>query len=185
LTPEQLDTPMTYEDMAAIGAGLGTGTLHVVGSDMNMTAVAAGVARFLAVESCGQCTPCKSDGLTIADVLERMCAGEDATSMEFGRLERALSTVGDGARCNLARQQQAVIIPIVERFRGELTARLDRQLEPIEPMLISEVRSIDDGVVEIDETRRTKQPDWTHDAEWGGASPADEFTDRRVPHDLD
>ena len=34
-------------------------------------AIAAGVARFLAVESCGQCEPCKSDGLLIADQLNR------------------------------------------------------------------------------------------------------------------
>jgi NADH:ubiquinone oxidoreductase subunit F (NADH-binding) len=185
LTPEQLDTPMTYEDMAAIGAGLGTGTLHVVGADTNATAIAAGVARFLAVESCGQCTPCKTDGLTIADVLEKMCAGDDATSSDFATLERALANVGDGARCNLARQQQAVIIPLVDRFRGELTSRLDRELEPIEPVLISEVRSFVDGTVEIDETRRTKQPDWTHDDEWGGATPADLFGDHRVQHHLD
>ena len=36
---------------------------------------AAGVARFLAVESCGQCTPCKADGLALADALDRLCAG--------------------------------------------------------------------------------------------------------------
>ncbi len=114
-----------------------------------------------------------------------MCSGDDATSIDFARLERALSTVGDGARCNLARQQQAVIIPLVDRFRGELTARLDRELEPIEPVLISEVRSFVDGTIELDETRRTKQPDWTHDDEWGGASPADLFGDHRVPHHLD
>jgi len=39
--------------------------------------------------------------------------------------------------------------------------------------------------VELDETRRTKQPDWTHDDQWGGATPADLFGDHRVRHDLD
>ena len=71
LTPAELDTPLTYEDMAAIGSGLGTASLFVVGDDTDMTAVAAGISRFLAVESCGQCTPCKFDGLAIADSLTR------------------------------------------------------------------------------------------------------------------
>ena len=35
----------------------------------DLVAVAAGVSRFLAVESCGQCTPCKQDGLEIAEIL--------------------------------------------------------------------------------------------------------------------
>ena len=42
----------------------------------DFTAVAAGVARFLAVESCGQCAACKGDGLAIADVLAKLCASE-------------------------------------------------------------------------------------------------------------
>ncbi len=73
-----LDTPLTYEDMAGVGSGLGTASLIVVGEGTDMTAVAAGAARFLAVESCGQCTPCKVDGLVLADALDRLCAGSGA-----------------------------------------------------------------------------------------------------------
>ena len=35
----------------------------------DMAAVAAGVSRFLAVESCGQCSPCKLDGENLAERL--------------------------------------------------------------------------------------------------------------------
>ena len=104
-----LDTPLTYEDMAGAGSGLGTASLIVVGEGTDMTAVAAGVARFLAVESCGQCTPCKADGLAIADALDRLCAGDGGQPTTSTRVTEALTTVADGARCNLASQQQAVV----------------------------------------------------------------------------
>ena len=61
---DRLDTPMSYEGMRAAGSGLGSAGALVFADDIDLTSVAAGVARFLAVESCGQCTPCKQDGLS-------------------------------------------------------------------------------------------------------------------------
>ena len=69
----RLDTPLTYEDMEAAGSGLGACGFIVFDDAADMVAVAQGVARFLAVESCGQCTPCKQDGLAIAEILARFC----------------------------------------------------------------------------------------------------------------
>jgi NADH-quinone oxidoreductase subunit F len=172
-----LDTPLTYEDMAAVGSGLGTASLMVVGHDTDMTAAAAGVARFLAVESCGQCTPCKADGLTIADSLDRLCAG-NGTRTDLDTIERALSTVADGARCNLASQQQAVVGAIMAGWDDELSRRAtgaSGDVETVAPLLVAEVTSLVDGEVAVDIDRLTKQPDWTHDDEWSGAFPADKL----------
>ena len=166
-----LDTPLTWEDMAAIGSGLGTGTLIVVGEATDMTAVAAGAARFLAVESCGQCTPCKVDGLAIADALERLCAGSGGTR-DVDAVAKALTTVADGARCNLASQQQAVVGAILDGWSDELAARATGRAGPIEPYLVAEVTSLADDEVTVDEGRRAKQPDWSYD-EWSGSFPAD------------
>ncbi len=59
-------TPLTYEHLARLGSGLGTAGFIVFDDETDLIAVAHGVARFLAVESCGQCVPCKDDGLAIA-----------------------------------------------------------------------------------------------------------------------
>ena len=56
-----LDTPLTYEDMAGVGGGLGTASLMVVGEGTDMPRW-PGVARFLAVESCGQCSRARPTG---------------------------------------------------------------------------------------------------------------------------
>src|SRR5207237_7573331 len=69
---ELLDTPVSYEALAAVGSGLGSAGFIVLDDSVDMTAVAAGASRFLAVESCGQCTPCKQDGLEISARLDRL-----------------------------------------------------------------------------------------------------------------
>jgi NADH:ubiquinone oxidoreductase subunit F (NADH-binding) len=186
LPPELLDTPLTYEDMAAAGSGLGTASLIVIGEGTEMTAVAAGVARFLAVESCGQCTPCKRDGLTLADSLERLCAGKGHES-DLDAMLSALQTIADGARCNLASQQQAVVGYILRRWPDEPAdhAVAGAAGGTVEPMLITEVADLTDGEVTLDTRRRTKQPDWTHDEDWSGSYPADLLADHRQHRHLD
>ncbi|HEX6419831.1 MAG TPA: NADH-ubiquinone oxidoreductase-F iron-sulfur binding region domain-containing protein [Acidimicrobiales bacterium] len=178
LPPASLDTPLTYEDMAAVGSGLGTASLVVVGEGTDMTAVAAGVARFLAVESCGQCTPCKADGLAIADALDRLCTGE-GDEHDLVSVSRALTTVADGARCNLARQQQDVIGPILAGWEDEVVRRATGPAESVTPVLVAEVTALADGEVVLDEERRTKQPDWSHGDEWSGSYPADLLGEHR------
>ena len=180
-----LDTPLTYEDMADVGSGLGTASLIVVGDGTDMIAVAAGAARFLAVESCGQCTPCKADGLTLADALDHLCAGGGGQP-DLDAANRALVTIADGARCNLASQQQAVVGAILAGWDDEVAARATGAAPAVEPYFVAEVVGIDvEGDVTLDEGRRTKQPDWTHDAPWSGSYPADELGDHASRHDID
>lgn len=61
ITADMLDAPVSCEGMAAVGSGLGSAAFIVLDDTVNTAALAAGVARFLAVESCGQCSPYKLD----------------------------------------------------------------------------------------------------------------------------
>jgi NADH:ubiquinone oxidoreductase subunit F (NADH-binding) len=186
LPPELLDTPLTYEDMGRVGSGLGTASLIVVCEGTDMTAVAAGAARFLAVESCGQCIPCKRDGLVLAETLERLCGG-DGEESDLDTITSALRTVTDGARCNLASQQKAVVGRILHRWPDEPAAHAVAGAAggTVEPLFITEITELADGEVTLDVRRRTKQPDWTHNPEWSGSYPADLLADHRQHRDLD
>ena len=180
LGPEQLDTPLTYEDMQAAGSGLGSGSYLVYDQRDDMAAVAAGVARFLAVESCGQCTPCKQDGLEISDRLAKVCAGT-ANTIDLTAIEHRLITVVNGARCNLAQQQQTVVGSLLERFGDEVRAHLQPETDPVVPAVVVDLLDIDEAAqAVVDERFRNKQPDWTYDATWSGKSPVDRFTDHRA-----
>jgi hypothetical protein len=186
LPPDLLDTPLTYEAMAQAGSGLGTASLIVVCEGTDMTTVAAGAARFLAVESCGQCTPCKRDGLVVAEALERLCAGEGEES-DLDTITSALRTIADGARCNLASQQQAVVGQILHRWPDEPAAHAVAGASggTVEPIVVSEIVELADGEVTLDVRRRTKQPDWSHQPEWSGSYPADLLADHRQHRQLD
>ena len=99
--------PLTYEDMEAAGSGLGAAGFIVFDDSDDLAAVAHGVARFLAVESCGQCTPCKQDGLAIAERAGPHPAVRRRTDGPRAVVDR-VATVADGARCYLAHQHQRV-----------------------------------------------------------------------------
>ncbi|HSB84687.1 MAG TPA: NADH-ubiquinone oxidoreductase-F iron-sulfur binding region domain-containing protein, partial [Ilumatobacteraceae bacterium] len=75
LTPEQLDVELSYEAMAKIGSGLGSAGYIVIDDSTDAVGLAAGASRFLAVESCGQCAPCKQDGAEIAATLAKLATG--------------------------------------------------------------------------------------------------------------
>ncbi len=88
---DRIHTPLDYEAMAEAGGGLGTGGFLVFGPDRDPVAVTAGVSRFLGVESCGQCTPCKQDGLALSVLLEGLRAGAPEPDAAVKIADRARS----------------------------------------------------------------------------------------------
>lgn len=169
-----LDTPLTYEDMAAAGAGLGAGGFVVLDDDTDVVAFVAGVSRFLAVESCGQCTPCKQDGIAIAGLLDRIRASV-AEPAELDEVQERLDTVADGARCYLATQQELVVRSALVLFPEVFIAHLERRLGDVDPELTAPILDIVDDRAVLDVRQADKQPDWSFDAEDSGQSPADRF----------
>ena len=183
LPASALDTPLTYEDMAAAGGGLGSGGYIVFDERDDLVAVAAGASRFLAVESCGQCQPCKVDGLTISDVLDKLCRNE-ASATEMAALRRRVGTVADGARCFLASQQQAVVGSVLGTFAAEVEAHVAGTAAPVQPYLIAELEQIEGFEAVWDERHRDKQPDWSY-GEYSGQTPADRYDEHRAPQTLE
>jgi NADH-quinone oxidoreductase subunit F len=180
LTADQLDTPVSYEAFRAAGSWLGSASFIVLDDESDMVAVAAGVSRFLAVESCGQCEPCKLDGLELADKLAAL-AGNRASEADVVEIRRRVDTVADRARCSLATQHQAVVGSILLNFDGEVRAHLAHSAEPVAAMTVTELRDLDEGGARWDDGHVNKQPDWSYDDEWSGKVPADLLADRRGP----
>jgi NADH:ubiquinone oxidoreductase subunit F (NADH-binding) len=178
---DQLDTPMTYEALAQLGSGLGSAGFVVLDDTDDVVAVAAGVSRFLAVESCGQCTPCKQDGLAMAEQLERIVGGEaDAHDLEV--LLDHTSTVADGARCNLATQQQVIVSGVLRRWSTVVADHLDGTASPVPELpVVAELVDLAGGKTVVDLRHADKQPDWTYDDVDSGSTPADRLADHRVP----
>ena len=179
LSEEHLDTPVSYEAMAAIGSGLGSAGFVVFDDEVDMAAVAAGASRFLAVESCGQCRPCKQDGLAIAELLAAICRSEGGEG-DLDLVRERLQFVADGARCFLAYQQQNVVGSILQRFGAEVDAHVSGRVAPVEPAVVTELLDVAGDVAVLNEEHLRKQPDWTYDDEYSGQSPADRDTEHRA-----
>ncbi len=177
-----LATPLTYEAMRAAGSGLGAAGFIVFDDHDDLVAVAHGVARFLSVESCGQCTPCKQDGMAISAVLDRTRRNE-VTDLDITKLRSLLSTVADSARCNLAAQQQLVVGSVLEHFPDAFDAHVHHHHAPSDPYVVAAIVDIvgDRAVLDIEHAK--KQPDWTYDETWSGKAPADWIDDRKLFHD--
>ena len=82
LPVELFDTPACYDALRSVGSGLGAAGFIVFDDRADLIAVAEGVSRFLAVESCGQCEPCKRDGLAVATALDDLRRSESDGDVE-------------------------------------------------------------------------------------------------------
>ena len=179
LPASALDTPLGYETLAAAGGGLGAAGFIVFDDTTDLAALAAGVARFLAVESCGQCRHCKDDGLTLSGLLDEVVASR-AGAHELDEIARRLDLVAEGARCNLATQQQVVVGSVLDRYPDAFRAHTDGRAAPAERTPVASIRELADGRAVLDEDELTKQPDWTHNPVDSGQWPADRLDDKRA-----
>jgi NADH:ubiquinone oxidoreductase subunit F (NADH-binding) len=179
-----LDTPASHEALQAVGSGLGAAGFLVFDDETDFGALAAGVARFLSVESCGQCTPCKQDGGRIRDLLAAIVRSEprgEADGLALVDIDRRLRDVTESARCGLAEQQQRVLTSIRERWSTHWVEHADGTRPPVEPMLVAPIDDIVDGRAVLDARQADKQPDWTFDPVDSGEAPADRYGEGR-PH---
>ncbi len=184
ITGAALDTPVSYESLAAIGSGLGSAGFVVFDDADDLVAVGAGVARFLAVESCGQCSPCKRDGLRIAELLDTITRGA-ADARDLDELRSRVATVADSARCSLGIQQQIIGASLLTNYLDDIHAHIDGRSVPTAPRLVAELTDITDGIALLDERHAAKQPDWTYDAVDSGKAPAARLGEHRNPQPLD
>ena len=170
------DTPLSYEAMSAIGSGLGSAGFIVFDDDDDLHDAAAQISRFLAVESCGQCEPCKRDGLAIAATFGTdENTDEDTVARTAAARRDLLATVADGSRCALARQHRDVItsmLPSIEVSRAAPAVDApDLERIPASTMVLP-IADLVDGRAIYDETQLDKQPDWTFGGTDSGVWPA-------------
>jgi NADH-quinone oxidoreductase subunit F len=158
-----LDVPLTYEALAAVGSGLGSAGFIVYDDTTCMVDAAYRLSRFLSVESCGQCPPCKLGSGAITEHLERIetGAGRDA---DIDAIVGWLPRVTDGSRCYLASEESQLVGSVLQAFPEEFVEHIERHGCPRPRRLrIPKLLDLDGGVAVYDESFWRKRPDWTYD----------------------
>ena len=162
MTAAALRAPTSYEGLAAAGGGLGSAGFIVLDDTACMVQAALLCSRFLYVESCGQCPPCKSGSGEITRRLERLEAGvgsDDDVEVIASWLER----VTDGNRCFLAVEERQVVASILQQFSDEVAEHIGLGRCPRPRQLpMWKLLDLRDGVATYDESFWLKQPDWTY-----------------------
>ncbi len=161
LTGAQLDTPVSYEGFQAAGSGMGAVGFIVYDETACMVEVARAMSRFLYVESCGQCPPCKLGSGEITEALERIQAG-DGSDADVAEIGSWLGKVTDGARCYLATQERQVVGSVLSAFPDDFATHLEGPCPRPRPILVAKLVDLAGGVARYDEHQARKQPDWTY-----------------------
>jgi NADH:ubiquinone oxidoreductase subunit F (NADH-binding) len=165
VTAADLGVPLTYEDFAAIGSGLGAAGFIVYDDTACMVSVAYRLSRFLSVESCGQCPPCKLGSSEITRHLERLEAG-GGTDDDVRGIVHWLGRVTDGNRCYLPIEEERVIRSVLEAFAGEVDEHLeDGRCPRPRDLPIPKVVDLGSGDATYDTTFWRKRPDWSYEPE--------------------
>jgi NADH:ubiquinone oxidoreductase subunit F (NADH-binding) len=150
LRADAFDTPLSYEAFADAGSGLGAAGFVVYDDSVNMTLVAHELSRFLAIESCGQCPPCKQGSLAITADLAEICNGE-ANDEILDRLGIRLRTVTDANRCFLGTEEQVVVSSILRLFPDDVAEFLEHRSASTRRVHVPLIKDITaDGRVEYD-----------------------------------
>lgn len=76
LLEKDLDIALDFDSIRAAGTFLGAGGMIVLDETVDAVEVAHNIERFLAHESCGQCTPCREGSSWSERILERVLEGK-------------------------------------------------------------------------------------------------------------
>jgi NADH-quinone oxidoreductase subunit F len=75
LSPDQIDVPLDYDSLGALGTFFGAASLIVVDDRCCMVQLALRSTKFYMHESCGKCTPCREGTRWMVQILEKLEAG--------------------------------------------------------------------------------------------------------------
>jgi NADH-quinone oxidoreductase subunit F len=111
LGPDSLDVELTFEGVAAVGGGLGSGAVIVFDDETDFAPVLARIARFFRDESCGQCVPCRIGTVRQEEALLRISTGRTLGSFdeEKARLADLARVMTDASICGLCQTASSAI----------------------------------------------------------------------------
>ncbi len=121
-------------------------------------------SRFLHIESCAQCVPCKRHSDHITDLLEDIDRGNGSEG-HVEEILRRCRLVTDGQRCYIPTAASVLVQSVVRVFVGEIAAHLEGPCPLPRETLLPKLVDFDGATGQFGYDRRyaRKRPDWTYD----------------------
>jgi NADH-quinone oxidoreductase subunit F len=119
VTPQEIDTPLTFEGVRKIGATLGSGVVIVFDESVDLAATLLRIAVFFRDESCGQCVPCRVGTVRQEELLQRLRTGR--LHGTAGDERKLLAEIGqvmrDASICGLGQTASSAIESALSKFQ--------------------------------------------------------------------
>ncbi len=123
ITKANLDTPIDYDNLIAIGSMMGSGGMIVMDEDDCMVNIAKFYLEFTMDESCGKCTACRIGNKRLHEMLTRITEGK-ATPDCIEELKELSLIIKDTALCGLGQTSPNPVLSTINHFLDEYKAHV-------------------------------------------------------------
>ncbi len=120
---EHLDMQVDFDELAKVGAIMGSGGMIVMDEDTCMVDVAKYFLDFLTDESCGKCTPCREGIRQMLKILTNISKGKGREG-DLELLEELAESTRDASLCALGGSAPNPVLSTIRYFRDEYEAHI-------------------------------------------------------------
>ncbi len=120
---EYLDIKVDFDELAKVGAIMGSGGMIVMDEDTCMVDVAKYFLQFLSGESCGKCSPCRLGITHMLSILKRISEGKGRTG-DIELLEELAISTKNASLCALGGSAPNPVLSTIRYFRDEYEAHI-------------------------------------------------------------
>jgi NADH-quinone oxidoreductase subunit F len=125
LTPDQIDVPLDYDSLGALGTFFGAASLIVVDDRCCMVQLALRSTKFYMHESCGKCTPCREGTRWMVQLLERIEDGTAAPA-DIDLLDSVGGRILGKSLCALGDFAVYPVASYLKHWRAEFEAHVEQ-----------------------------------------------------------
>jgi NADH-quinone oxidoreductase subunit F len=118
ITLENLNTPTDYDQLAKLGAIMGSGGLIAMDEDTCMVDTARFFMDFIQDESCGKCLPCRLGTKQMLEILQRITQGKGVEG-DIELLIELGETIQQTAICGLGQSAPNPVLSTIRYFKEE------------------------------------------------------------------
>jgi NADH-quinone oxidoreductase subunit F len=124
LRGDEVDTPLDFDSIAAVGSMLGSGAVIAIDDRCCMVQLGLRVAQFYMHESCGKCTPCREGTRWMVQILRKIEDG-GASRGELDLLLDVCDRILGKCLCPLGDAAALPVASYVNRFRDEFQQHVE------------------------------------------------------------
>lgn len=119
LQPQEIDLPLTFEDLRDAGSTFGSGAIMVFNTTVDLRDVLLRLGRFFQHESCGKCFPCQLGTQRQVEILSRL---QSPLPGDRERLQDVAMTMTEASICGLGHTAGMAVMSALEKFPGLFAA---------------------------------------------------------------